>query len=58
MTHKDFVLIAGALARSSAPATVIAEMSATLANTNPAYDAGRFIAAAQGNPSNRRDQPA
>jgi hypothetical protein len=69
MTHKDFVLIAGALAatrNSYAPhwdpnlfracddhAKYVAD---ALATTNPRFDRERFLAAARGEPLTSRDK--
>lgn len=71
MTHKDFVLIAAALAASRCfaddrPAeygvgartqmdVVINKIASALASTNPRFDYSRFIAAAEGTPSTKRD---
>jgi hypothetical protein len=68
MTHKDFVLIAGVLAlarasidqeRSTAPDEVLDAvatlMAQALAGTNPRFDRARFIAAANGTPTTKRD---
>lgn len=65
MTHKDFVLIAGALAdvkRLMTPdadtlAEVIGCMADALGRTNPRFDRSRFIAAANGTPTTGRDRP-
>lgn len=55
MSHKDFVIIADALAKSNAPAEVIKATADTLAASNPRFDAKRFIAAAHGTPTSKRD---
>jgi hypothetical protein len=65
MTHKDFVLIAGALASARANARTVElengvdrathALADTLAGTNPRFNRSRFLAAAQGNPLTGRD---
>lgn len=62
MTHKDFVLIAGALATArsfNGHANGVDNATECLANalatTNPRFDRARFMAAANGTPSTKRD---
>lgn len=57
MTHKDFVLIAAALARAKADPLVVNEMADALRPTNSRFDRNRFIAAASGKPTTGRDKP-
>ena len=56
MTHKDFKLIAAALAEAEADGTTIRILADALRGTNPRFDRGRFIAAASGSPSHGRDR--
>ena len=67
MTHKDFVLIAGALARAmpadNDPAAfrvwdcTVCAVADALRGTNERFDRSRFIAAANGTPTTGRDRP-
>lgn len=71
MTHKDFVLIAGAVAAAremshaarhdigaaGAFDDVSNQLADALAATNPRFDRQRFLAAARGEPSTGRDRP-
>jgi hypothetical protein len=60
-THKDYVLIADTIARlddvtsDGLRETIAARFANVLRGTNPAFDYARFIAAAIGKPTTRRD---
>jgi hypothetical protein len=67
MSHKDFVLIAAALASARnalnntsdtycALDAVVEELADALARTNPRFDRARFLAAARGEPLTGRDK--
>jgi hypothetical protein len=67
MSHKDYVLLAGALAEGKpdtfAPgafvngyATAVLQVARALARDNPRFDRERFMAAARGEPVNGRDR--
>ena len=65
MTHKDFVLIAGALAETLAAGAFSAEemhrnitdaLADALRSTNPRFDRARFLAACRGEPLTGRDK--
>jgi hypothetical protein len=58
MTSKDFRLIARTIASlpdNASKAAIIDYFTVALRQTNPAFDASRFAAAAKGCPLSRRD---
>ena len=56
MTHKDYKLIAGALAEARVDRDTVEIVADALRGTNPRFDRDRFIAAASGTPSHGRDR--